>query len=277
MTYNFEEQSLTNIGKIGQRFNEFFTALRYNSIEYKDTVYFIAFDNEQQDNVRLKVGKLYQTSQREKIIFDKIIDRVIQIQRSNMTNRYMLFIKDDILCIYFFLEGLLFSLGLQDQQANIQQSPHLAFCSSYKQCFNNPYIYFIDFLHIYEIDCTDITDMKVKKSRRKANTFDLTEQFKAVFLNGKIYYYDITHFYQLDIETKATKRFSLDGVIPYECFHIKLIYIWESEIRVVGQYSSDNKQFFMKITIDDDNLNQPNQRIINRLTTNVLTTSSIEC
>ena len=81
MAYNFKERSFTSIGKVDQRFNEFFN-IGYESIEYKDEVYFVAF--EKQDGARLKVGKLYQTSQRQEIIFDKRIDYLLPESSSDI-------------------------------------------------------------------------------------------------------------------------------------------------------------------------------------------------
>ena len=124
VTYNFEQQSLTYIGKVDKRFSEF-DFFGHKSIEYKDEVYFIAVNI--QDDVRLRVGKLYGTIQQEEIIFEKIADHIIPKQSFNI--RFIVFIKDDVLCIYFHNEGLLMSMDLQDEQAVLQQHQSDLFAS----------------------------------------------------------------------------------------------------------------------------------------------------
>ena len=250
VTYNFEEQSLTYIGKVDKGFGEF-RYFRHNSIEYKDEVYFVAVV--EQENVRLKVGKLYQTSQQEEVIFDNIIDHILP--KPSLDMNFILFIKNDILCIYVFEKGLLFSLDLQIEQAELQQhqSPVLLYNPNfnYAFCFNNPYIYYITQKSMCEIDCTDITNMNIKS--KESLEWDLGEiSRQGVFLNGKIYYIDPEYFYQVDIETKTMKRFSLKDALPFGRFNIRKFYITsKNEIRVLGYIGLYFKQYFIEITFGD--------------------------
>ena len=278
MAYNFEERNFTCIGKTDKHFYDEFFTIGCESVAYKDAVYFVAVDK--RADIRLKVGKLYQTSQEEEegeegVIFDKIIDHIIQIASSFATPTQfvseldlrsdILFIKDDTLCVYIPNKESLFSLDLQNEQAELQQhrSPGLSDTLYFhKYCFNNSYLYIIGGGFIYEIDCTDITNMRTmsKESLKGYEDYVFSLKQRAGFLNGKIFYFDAGYFYQVDIETKTMKTFSLDDVIPFDDYCIKRFYITsENEIRVFGFFGQypDNNQFFMEITFDDNNLRKP--------------------
>ena len=249
VAYDFEERNLTYMGRV-------FSDLGDRYIEYKDAVYFVNFDKTQND-VRMKVLK-YKTS-RQEVTFDKIIDHSIQEFSSSFISEYMLFIKEDILCIYFFNQGLIFSLDLQDQEAELQQhrSPRLEAEFGYTYCFNMPFIYFFDRDSIHEIDCTDIANIKIKSEKIKVyeNNFNFQGRNEAVFLNGKIYSFSYYYFYQFDIETKTMKKISLVDLIPFDYHEVKGYYITsENEIRLFGLSEESNEEFFfMEITFDDEN------------------------
>ena len=116
MAYNFEERNLTYIGKVAD--NLFESINRYECIEYKDAVYFVAVNGVDFSNTQIKVRKLYRINDQEEIIFNRMIDW----ETSDPVNiyRYLLFIKDDILYIYFFDKGFLYSLDLQDESAELE-------------------------------------------------------------------------------------------------------------------------------------------------------------
>ena len=260
VAYNFKERRLTCIGKVDQRFDEF----AFNkSIEYKDTVYFVVVDNRDDGDVKLKVGKLYQTSQQEEVNFEKIIDHLIP-QSIIFIENILLFIKDDILCICILDIGMLFSFDLQDQQAKLQQHRSDVFLNiqnsgiiDFVYCFNNPNLYFISGGFIYEIDSTDITNMEIKSKESFEGIEKIWSRARAVVLNGKIYHHSWSKdfIYQIDLETKATKRFPLSGILPLSSLQFagrKLFITSENEIRFYGVMLS-NENLFLEITFDDEN------------------------
>ena len=163
--------------------------------------------------------------------------------------------------MYFFNQGLLFSLDLQDEQAELQQhqSPSPLCLSEYMYCFNNPYLYFINLEFIYEIDCTDISNIEIKSKESLEGCDDIhynPKDNQGVFLNGKIYFLDSRYFYQVEIETRAMKKILLDDVIPFDNFATRKFYITsENELRFFGSaelYKKDKKTFFMEITFDNE-------------------------
>ena len=68
MAYNFEERNLTYIGKVAD--NLFESINRYECIEYKDAVYFVAVNGVDFSNTQIKVRKLYRINDQEEIIFN---------------------------------------------------------------------------------------------------------------------------------------------------------------------------------------------------------------
>ena len=155
----------------------------------------------------------------------------------------------------------LFSLDLQDEQAELQQQqlqrlfPDWNIDSLYWYCFNDPYLYSIGGGFIYEIDCTDIANMEIKSKELLEGYEDedsRSARNQTVFLNGMIYYSNANNFYRFNVETKAMKKLSLADVIPFDGFEINTLYVTsKNEIRVYGYYLH-RKIFFLEITFDDE-------------------------
>lgn len=252
VAYNFGDRNLTCIGGVD---HDFFTC-GYKSIEYRNAVYFVDIRKTEYCS-SVKLGKLNQTSD-QKFIFNKRFDR--QIPKLNNLD-YVLFIKVDILYIYIFNDGILYSLDLKDEEAQLQKQPNNlnlgSYISNYMHCFNNSYIYFINGNSIHEIDCANITNITNVRSKVIFEGYEYFSDIvprQTVILNGKIYFFDSKNFYQVDIETKAMKKFLLADLNPFG-FEVKAFYITsKNKIRVYGNcYETSRKNFFMEITIDDGN------------------------
>ena len=280
--YNFENKTFTCIGELNdfiiENFDEVFDSHdnEYKFIEYKDVVYVVVVDNKPADVKKMDVGKLYRTDHEinfKKIVTNRKIPELSQNRPELSQNRpeYILFIKDDILNIYF-LNCELFSLNLQDTNPELQQQPqrHGILCdgeykrewhdSKYRYYFDNPYIYFICDGFLQKIDCTDNNlEIKTKEPFEVHDDMDSDSlvQNQSVFHNGKIYFFGSMYLYQVDIETKVKTQLLLADLIPYDKFKINAFNITSNnEIRAFGYIdkfsNGSQKLFFMKITLDDE-------------------------
>ena len=259
MAYNFEERNLTYIGKVAD--NLFESINRYECIEYKDAVYFVAVNGVDFSNTQIKVRKLYRINDQEEIIFNRMTDW----ETSDPVNiyRYLLFIKDDILYIYFFDKGFLYSLDLQDESAELQlqqqqQQLHPFFSiydHRYMYCFNDPYIYLIDDNIIHEFDCTNVTNMKLKSDLFQGydkQVIPLYTRNKITLLNGKFYFFESTGLYQVDVESKVVVKLLPANVFSYR--FIETTYVTSTnKLRAVGFNNVEEAEyFFMEIDFDKE-------------------------
>ena len=265
LAYDFQQRKLEYIGKEDRSGLEIlFSVHKY--VEHKDAVYFVTFKetevNDDQEGLIIKVQKLTKINHENCKLELVSHDMIFYATRYEL---FTMFVKDDILYIFFLQDGRILSFDLNNEGAKLQ-TRQVGFVidsdSDSVCCYHNQHIYVISGEDLLIIDFTDMANVQ-KKSHQKLvyNEFETNNNDESnqkvlnecFFMNGKIYYFKTKgSFYEIDIEKNSVKQLLPDMTSPFSNYRICKSFVTANNvIQAYGNCRDTEDMCLVEMTLDD--------------------------